>query len=93
MENMNILPATSFSCARFTWPVAHDSYMSKVSEYFRLAAGSFHVKSITFWQFLCHPTPNLMKFSTVGGSHEYIKIKNKITIYPGRSSIIEDIGH
>ena len=42
--------------------------------------GSFHVKSITFWQFLHHPTPNLMKFSTVVGSHEYIKIKNKIKI-------------
>ena len=37
--------------------------------------GSFHVKSITFWPFLHHPTPNLMKFSTVVGSHEYIKIK------------------
>ena len=41
-------------------------------------AGSFHVISITFWLFLHHPSPNLIKFSTVVGSHEYIKIKHKI---------------
>jgi len=40
--------------------------------------GSFHVKSITSWPCLHHPTPiNLMKFGKVVGSHEYIKIKNK----------------
>ena len=33
--------------------------------------GSFHVKSITFWPFLHHPTPNLIKFSTIVGSRVY----------------------
>ena len=30
-----------------------------------------------FLSILHYPTPNLMKFGTVVGSHEYIKISNK----------------
>ena len=51
--------------------------------------GSFRIKSITFRQFLHHPTQIFMEFSTVVCSHNNIKNCK----YKSRSNINVDIGH